>query len=172
MATLTAKTVAPGLDFAVQNDAGADTGTQGYQNQAFQLLTIVVVFPQSSAVRIIAQVHGYIPATVEDLRHRHEPDGNIYGFDHHAPAIVYRTGKAHSHRGYLAALYMVLLQQSQRHIHQCLPHLLHGDKLQRHFLCSHQPVALVHQSGLQIGSANINTYIVHSIPTLFQHSHF
>ena len=154
-----------GVDPAAQDDAGADAGAQGDQNQALNIpVLIVVVFPQGCAVRVVAQVDRQVPVLMEHLRHRHGADGNVDGLDDHAPLIIHRTGEPHTHRGHLFTGNTVLLNEPDGHFRQGLPHVLHGFEFQGHFLGGRDLVALIHQPGLQIGPADVNADIIHRIP--------
>ena len=158
------------MDLAVENDAGADAGAQGHQNQALDVLVLVVVkLSQSGAVRIVAQMNGHIrPAAVEHLRHRHGTDGDIHGLDDHTSPVVYGAGKAHAHRSHLIPGHIVFLHQGNGHLGQGLPHLLHRNKLQGLLPGGGDLVVLVHQTGFQVGSADVNTDVIHAISSFGQ----
>ena len=162
MPALAAAAVDAGEDLPVQNDACADTGAQGDEDQALHVLVLkVVVLPQSGAVGVVAQVDRDIPVLVEHLRHGHEADGDVHGLDDHALFVVHRPGEAHAHAGDLLPGHAVLLQKVQGHLHQGLPHLLHGHESQGRLLGGHDLVALVHQPRLQVGPADVDSNVVH-----------
>ena len=153
------------VNFSVQDDAGTDAGAQRHQDQALHLLVLkVVVLPQGRAVRVVAQVDRHAgPAAVEHLRRRHGVDGDVHRLDDHAPPVVHRPGEAHAHRGHLRPVHPVLLHQGGGHAGQGLPHLLHGGEVEGHLLRGGDPVVLIHQSGLQVGAAYVNSNVIHAL---------
>ena len=165
MSALTSAAIDAGMDLAAQDDAGTDAGTQRHQNQALNVLILVVVeLSQGGAVRVVAKIYRQVPVFVEHFRHRHGADGDVDGLDHHAPFIIYRAWKAHSHRGHLVTGNVIFLRQSNGHFRQRFTHLLHGFKFQGHFPGRRNLVALVYQPGFQIGPADIDADIIHGIP--------
>ena len=164
MAALAGAAVEARVDFSVQDDARADAGAQGDQNQALNVLVLVVVeLPQGRAVRVVAQVDRHVPMAVEHLRHRHGADGDVHRLDDDALSVIHRAGEPHAHRGHLLPGDMVLFYQVHGHPGQHVPHLLHGLKLKGHLLGRSDLVALVHQPRFQIGAADVNANIVHFI---------
>ena len=170
MAPLPGAAVDAGVDLAVEDDARADAGAQGHQDQALNVLVLVVIeLPQGGAVRVVAQMDGHVrPFAVEHLRHRHGPNGDVHGLDDHAPPVVHRAGEAHAHGRHLVTGHVVLLHQGDGHVRQGLPHLLHGEELQGLLLGGGDLIALVYQTGLQVGPADVDTDIIHAISSFGQ----
>ena len=155
------------MDPAVENDARADAGAQGDQDQALDVLVLVVVeLPQGGAVRVVAQADRHVPVPVEHLRHGHEPDRDVHRLDDHAPPVVHRAGEAHAHRGHLLPGHALLLHQLQGHPGQGLPHLVHGLEMEGHLLNRDDLIALIHQPRLEVGAAYVNSNIVHDTSSL------
>ena len=152
-------------DFAVMDDAAAHAGAQRDGDEALAAPAAAhIVFRQCRAVGVILYVKGQVAELVEQPPQRHVPQGQIAGIQDGAAPDLHRAGAAYANGEYLSYIAAVVPAQilHQRMDGPCQCRWI-SDACHLHFPGGQQPPLSVHQTGLQIGAADVDADIFHRL---------
>ena len=151
------------VNFSIVHNACAHAGAQRHGHKPFAAAACThVEFRQCRAVGVVFDVQRDIQIFMEQLAQRHVPQRQVAGVRDGAGANIHRPRHANAHRGdftqrHAGSSGQLLCQRCHRP-RQPLPV---DDRRHLHLLRCQQVSALVHQPGLQVGPADVHSYVFH-----------